>query len=161
MVISRKSGFTLVELLVVISIIGILSGFLFINFANVRERSRDSRRKSDLEQVKNSLRLYYNDFQAYPINNGSGQILGCGANGTSACEWGGEFATDSVTFMSLPLDPINVSPYIYTYQQTNNDTFLLQARMENLADPEIERSQERCGANPASTDDNLYMVCVN
>ena len=56
-------GFTLIELLIVITIIGTLAGLLFTNFSGARERARDSKRKSDVTQMKNALRLYYNDYQ--------------------------------------------------------------------------------------------------
>jgi prepilin-type N-terminal cleavage/methylation domain-containing protein len=56
----KKFGFTLIELLVVISIIGILATLLIANIGGVRERARDARRKSDLNQIQKALEMYKN-----------------------------------------------------------------------------------------------------
>jgi len=65
----RKKGFTLIELLVVISIIGLLAALIVVNFNAARERARDVQRKSDLDQVKKALRMYYNDNNFYPTDD--------------------------------------------------------------------------------------------
>lgn len=61
------SGFTLIELLVVISIIGILAALLLANMAGIRDRADDARVKSNMKQLQNALRLYYNDTGKYPL----------------------------------------------------------------------------------------------
>src|SRR5258708_37539008 len=82
-----RQGFTLIELLIVIAIIGILSSLLFVNFSGARERARDSKRKTDLTEIKNALQLYYNDYGKFPAAGGGNTIAGCGALGTSTCSW--------------------------------------------------------------------------
>ena len=61
-------GFTLIELLIVIAIIGILVGIVVvaINPARLVGEANDSARRQELAQVKNSLQLYFNDFNSYP-----------------------------------------------------------------------------------------------
>ena len=56
-----KKAFTLIELLVVIAIIGSLSALFLPNFMAVRERARDSQRKSDLKQIQKAFELYKQD----------------------------------------------------------------------------------------------------
>ena len=152
-------GFTLIELLVVIVIIGILSSLLIVNFASSRSRARDIRRKTDLNQVKTALRLYYNDFQQYPTNSGS-QIRGCGASGNTTCSWGGAFATSETYMKSLPEDPINSGSYVYAYAQTvAGQGFTLTAYLENASDQDSAQSQIRCGVAAGSVADQVYMIC--
>jgi len=63
-----RKGFTLVELLVVITIIGILSSIAYIGFENMRASARDDTRISDLAKIRMALKLYYIDNDAYPVN---------------------------------------------------------------------------------------------
>ncbi len=53
-----ENGFTLVELLVVIAIIGILSSVVFGSFSSARMRARDTKRISDIYQIRLALEMY-------------------------------------------------------------------------------------------------------
>ncbi|MBI2018651.1 prepilin-type N-terminal cleavage/methylation domain-containing protein [Candidatus Daviesbacteria bacterium] len=53
-------GFTLVELLVVISIIAILSVIGITVFGNVQQRARDARRKADIDSIAKAMEANYN-----------------------------------------------------------------------------------------------------
>lgn len=139
-------GFTLIELLVVISIIGILATLIFANFVGVRARGRDAVRKSDIKQIQNALRMYYNDNQKYPQ----------GAFGS--CDSGSNAWSNLANFLSpkyisnLPVDPLNRIgdfPEVYCYYYTSNrspidppeyfspDDYVLAVRLENQSDPVI------------------------
>ncbi|MBI2476436.1 MAG: prepilin-type N-terminal cleavage/methylation domain-containing protein [Candidatus Taylorbacteria bacterium] len=61
-----SSGFTLIELFVVISIIGLLSSIVLASINSARVKARNARRMSDLIQVRNALQLYYEDHESYP-----------------------------------------------------------------------------------------------
>jgi len=60
-------GFTLIEILVVVSIIGILSSILLVGLGGFRSRGRDARRLADLRQAQNGLELYYSKNANYPF----------------------------------------------------------------------------------------------
>lgn len=55
----ENKGFTLMELLVVIGIIALLSGLLSVSYNAAQKRGRDSRRRSDMKAVQESLEQYY------------------------------------------------------------------------------------------------------
>lgn len=61
-----NQGFTLVELLVVISIIGLLSSFAIVSLNTARIKARDALRKGDMAQLRTALNLYYDDYLSYP-----------------------------------------------------------------------------------------------
>lgn len=61
-----RSGFTIVELLIVIVVIGILAGLVFVQFNNVQGRARDSERKADIRLIESKLAEYYADEGNYP-----------------------------------------------------------------------------------------------
>ena len=159
-------GFTLIELLVAISIIGMLAGLLLPNFLGARKRARDAQRKQDLTQIKKALRLYYNDYQAYPAEGTGGdanKIAGCGADGDESCDWGEEFSDSSSTIYmkELPVGPSGSSDepeYTYSRDALDSDDFELRATLENESDPDIEKSQENCGVGSTSPE---YVVCAD
>src|SRR3989344_5786392 len=59
-------GFTLVELLVVVSIITILGSIGYASFRNAADKGRDAHRKADLSAISGALISYYSDHDAYP-----------------------------------------------------------------------------------------------
>ena len=64
-----KKGFTLVELLIVISIIAVLTLLGATNWIAQQQKARDARRKADLEQIRSALEMYRTDKATYPIGN--------------------------------------------------------------------------------------------
>lgn len=63
----KRNGFTLIELLVVATIIVVLSAIGLVSFTNAGKSARNSKRKSDLETVRQALVLYKSDTGGYPI----------------------------------------------------------------------------------------------
>lgn len=64
-----NKGFTLLELLVVIGIIGILVGIGTIAYSSAQQRARDSRRRGDVEAVGKALEQYYAANFSYPLDS--------------------------------------------------------------------------------------------
>jgi len=169
-----KRGFTLIELLIVIAIIGILTAIVTTNLVAARGRARDTKRKGDLQAISQSLRLYYSDYQSFPlstVNNPKGRIKGCGTNGTTTCAWDTAFSKGgSTTYMGhLPLDPSSTSTKTVTYHYyssaTDRNNFALVAKLENISDSDIHDSQTRCSSIYSSftgpKDDTVdYVVCA-
>jgi general secretion pathway protein G len=63
---THKSGFTMVELLVVATIISILATLGIATYSSISRQSRDAKRKGDLENVRAALEQYKNDNNYYP-----------------------------------------------------------------------------------------------
>jgi len=62
----NQKGFTLIELMIVIAIIGILAAIAIPQFAAYRRKAYNSAALSDLKTVKTTLEAYYADNQFYP-----------------------------------------------------------------------------------------------
>jgi len=163
-----KSGFTLIELLVVISIIGMLTALVVVNFNAARERARDVQRKSDLNQIKSALRMYYNDYGAYPADD-SGKILGCETEGITVCTWNGDNSwsagaagSEMVYMKILPQDPLyDDQKYLYARDSDTDQNFFLSATLENKSDSDICDSQTHCGKTPCDQASGQYVVCAD
>jgi len=55
----QEKGFTLLELLVVIGIIGMLTGMLSVSYNSAQKRGRDTRRRADTKAMQEALEQYY------------------------------------------------------------------------------------------------------
>ena len=64
--IRNSKGFTIVELLIVIVIIGILAALVLNSFRGVQERARDTKRQTDVNAQASQLEVYYTDNGGYP-----------------------------------------------------------------------------------------------
>ena len=66
MVTRNEKGFTLIELMIVIAIIGILAAIAIPQFNAYRARSYNAGALSDLRNIETAVEAYYVDFQHYP-----------------------------------------------------------------------------------------------
>jgi prepilin-type N-terminal cleavage/methylation domain-containing protein len=83
-----SAGFTLVELLLVISLMSIIATIMFAKFDSVLPDTRDTRRKADLRKTQTALTAYYFRNKSYPQTTAntwyvsdSGAGFGGGTNG--------------------------------------------------------------------------------
>lgn len=69
-----RRAFTLIELLIVITIIGVLAVALIPKIAGAPGRARDAQRKTDLNTIAIGLEAYYADFGAYPTASSGDEV---------------------------------------------------------------------------------------
>jgi len=68
--IKSKKGFTLIELMIVVAIIGILAAIAIPQFANLVSKSQEGATKGNLGTLRSALSIYYGDTEGfYPIDN--------------------------------------------------------------------------------------------
>ena len=75
----NEKGFTLIELMIVIAILGILAAVAIPNFLNARGKAQDASALSTLEAVKTAMEMYAADNGSYPAltysDSGAGNAL--------------------------------------------------------------------------------------
>jgi prepilin-type N-terminal cleavage/methylation domain-containing protein len=63
---ARKSGFTLVELLIVTVIIGILAGLMMLMMGSATDGAEATKLINDLRIIKSAALIYYNEYESWP-----------------------------------------------------------------------------------------------
>lgn len=118
----RPSGFTLVELLVTTTIIGLLAVAGSASYSFVRSKARDARRVSDIRTISNAIELYFEQNQKYPTSPPEGVVIGSDAgkmiSDAGITPFGGEAG-----LLYLQNAPFNVLPggAPYLYHSRNRD----------------------------------------
>lgn len=111
---NRRStrGFTLIELVVVISILAILSGVLVPRVTNHLKSARDARRLADIKAVRAAIEQYYQDKGSYPAANANSSYGGWDVSSD------GDFIRvlrDQGYLEEDAADPINDATFHYRY----------------------------------------------
>ena len=91
------------ELLISISIIAILVAIGIVSYSTINKQSRDTKRKSDMEQIRSALEMYRADTGYYPPA-GAGAFVA--VSGLAA-----DLVTSYITV--LPSDPLAAQSYMY------------------------------------------------
>lgn len=61
-----RGGFTIVELLIVIVIIGILATLVIVTYNGIQQKARDTKRKTDIDALQGQLEAYWATYAKYP-----------------------------------------------------------------------------------------------
>ena len=136
----KNHGFTIVELLIAIVIIGVLASLVVVAFNGAQQRARDNIRIHDLKQLQKLVNLYYADNGVYPLPaRGSGLWTG-------HCPSYGDYNTYIIGLSSyqatLPKDPrYDTSNLCYLYRSDGIDYMIIaHMTMESI-----------CGGDPSSS----------
>ena len=68
----KKSGFTLIEMLIVITIIAILAGIVLPRFASTSDSAKKSAHKAERQNINGQIEIYYFNSGTYPADMTSG-----------------------------------------------------------------------------------------
>ncbi len=132
----KKRGFTLIEVLIVVTIVALLAVMAIFLLLNNLGKSRDGRRKADLDRIKIAFEEYYVDENTYPPSD---ILVDCNSGALKPY------------LGSVPCDPKTKRPYCYLYDADfNGQNYRLLSSLESSGDPIIadlgcSDSDEYCG----------------
>lgn len=153
-------GFTIVELLIVIIIIGILATITIVQYNGAQAHARDLDRRADVANITKALEQYYADNGSYPVASGTASVINSNWYTSGDASWT-TFATNlSGIIDTLPTDPkaiansnpLNSGSYAYAYYtgsycgKTAGRWYLLVYRYEYDANEKF--SDGDCSTNP-------------
>ncbi len=123
----NKKAFTLVEVLIVISIIGLLASIILVGLGGFRAKGRDTRRIADLSSVRLGLEAYYSKMGEYP-NDGSWNDLEK------------ELREAGVGVQNIPNDPLSgrtdAEKYVYDVS-SDRQSYIMRAQLEEGTSPQL------------------------
>lgn len=161
----RSSGFTLVELLTVIGVIGILlvAAILILDPVTQAQKANDAKRKSDLSQIQKALETYHQDNNRYPLSSPDYKIINLSGN---AVNWGEISTPQNQAFgpyiIKLPKDPVSGRSYVY-FANSTGQIYYLYASLERNNDKQLCNSGNPCASlssvNPVIPDDACGSTC--
>jgi prepilin-type N-terminal cleavage/methylation domain-containing protein len=134
----KSKGFTLVELIIVIVIIGILAAVSVVGYTNQTSKARDTIRKSDLTQIYKALQVRNVNIASYVIPN-SGWNGGGQGFFNQDYDVAGPYLSIAIALVddgTLPRemkDPINTGLYRYMFRASTTLTSIY-AKLENVVD---------------------------
>jgi len=145
-----SKGFTLIEMLIVITIIALLASLILVGMGGARAKTRDSRRIADLHNVMNALELYYAKNYYYPQSISTWADLDA------------ELIGAGIGVSRIPKDPLTNTGKNYEYgvEDTDYQDYVLGAKLET---PDIALNEDIDGSvygidcdDP--TDDPIYCI---
>jgi len=120
---SKQTGFTIVELLIVIVVIGILAAITIVAFNGVQKQARDTERTSEIKSMQKAIEMYKVENGEYPLQE----------DGVANAGYSMSLIESLLVpkYMSaLPKEPNSTAPYQYV-RGTGKDSYAIRAMYES------------------------------
>lgn len=156
-----KKSFTLIEVLLVATILSVLILLLLPSLKNSQYRARDARRKADLKQFQMALELYKQCQNPPSYPTGGGGVIPApdqpwAATGSSGCP------TSTTFIRSVPGDPnpniTNHQDYYYARDPASLDKYTLCTCLENQQDTDRLTGQTNCDVSYLCPTNTVYVL---
>lgn len=114
--VSKKNGFTLVELLISLSIVSVVFGVILTSTSAIQRNARNSMRQTDLRNIQSALQLYFADQNFFP--DGSFILTADFDNSLTSSDGGNpnQPTAAKIYLRQIPKDPLSTSAYCYQAQ---------------------------------------------
>ena len=124
-------GFTAMELLVVVAIIGLLASIIFAALNTARKDATTAKTQGTMEQLRTALQTYKNKYKEFPPSGNGNDWVCIGEGYSGGMCWEGAFAEHSTFFDEIEefmnirnVDPI-ASPHGALYRRVDSNSYEL------------------------------------
>jgi len=157
----KNLGFSLIEILVALSIIGTLLTTVVASISDAKAMARDSQRRIDLKQIQLALEKYANYFGTYAVIGSGEQGLGGGYIGLENQQPYTSLsvmrALKNAGFLNLSVqDDMLQAPNGYMLQLCGVDKYALSATLEKPTTADIANIQTTCNGTGSSGTYTIY-----
>jgi prepilin-type N-terminal cleavage/methylation domain-containing protein len=174
---AQNKGFTLVELLIAVTILAILSSIGLVTYSSAQVSGRDSRRKQDLHSIATALSFYYENHlpHVYPHEDGGPYTSSNNPTGPWIPELTGQYLDNVPRDPSKDTGTVQTSSSAWGYeylaystcrsggpQSANTHWFKLMANLENGNDKDINYNDGN-DCDPGGSADcgsNNHLYCI-
>lgn len=145
-----KSGFTIVELLIVIVVIAILAAITIVAYNGIQQRGRDSDRKSGVTTIQKALELYHIDNGGYPTCTANVTYIPGGTRGSCLTDAASFIASLAPKYIQkVPQDPTGTGDFKFfyvfgskkltdvTYSASSDDNYVIGVHYEAQGGPYV------------------------
>ncbi|MFA6185257.1 MAG: hypothetical protein WCT51_00050 [Candidatus Shapirobacteria bacterium] len=123
---------TCLELLIIVTVVGILSFITCKQFDLAQAKSRDLQRRSDLNEFSKVIKLYFTDYGKLPSNELVNSL------------WGKSFVDNGYTYAnSVPREKHGDKEYCYEIG-SDGVSFKMSAEFENKNDTDCKENKYLC-----------------
>jgi len=141
--VNKLSGFTLIELIVVMALIMILSVVGIGTYTQATVKGKDTQRKSDLNQIAKAVESFYTDVGRYPLSEDGETNPLCyddsAADKNAPCTSEDLTATidgQETSYINIPEDPIPSQYYVYV-SDSKGTKYWLYTALESQTDRDL------------------------
>lgn len=136
----RRFGFTVVEIIIVITVISILAGIGIVSYSGMQVRARDTERQADVEAIAAAFETYYEQYGTYPSHR---EVTNANNDGdaSSLPQFGKPWLQDTLRLS----EPMLISPSGQSSASTNMSIV----------------SSDNASANPTDANTYLYYTLNN
>lgn len=134
---NKQQGFTIVELLIVIVVIGILAALVITTFTGIQQKARDTERQTDIKALQGQIEAYYAQKGNYPtrtnVNDGtwrSTNMKGLDAEALKDPKGATQTLAAAVSSTQYRYDVLNASDASCEADETTCVKYTLEADME-------------------------------
>lgn len=144
---NKQKGFTIVELLIVIVVIGILATLVIVTFTGIQQKGRNTQRQTDIKALNGYVESFYAEYGFYPtgVDMQTDTFRAQFMKGLDPKALTDPKQADTETISTTLVPPTDANPFVYSYVASNSGTGTCSTAATTL-DADGEPTDNGCDA---------------